>query len=163
VRCTVNSNFVTVCEQGGGAPGAISPGVAYRRTLYGIDFQVNGVSYEIRARGESKFVVDAWISDLGVHETRTYVDPAYVALYRCNPTCTEQAVLQGAMGATGVELFTAVSLSALGASEGTTLSAIRAFTAREETNLQAREIIDTADLPDAAIPRRSVSVGTALP
>ncbi|MEY2547383.1 MAG: hypothetical protein QOG48_2500, partial [Verrucomicrobiota bacterium] len=161
VKCTVNSNFVTVCEQGGGAPGAISPGVAYRRTLYGIDFQLNGVSYEIRARGESKFVVDAWVSDLGVHETRTYVDPAYVALYRCNPTCTEQTILQGAMGATGVEFFTSVSLSALGASEGTTLSAIQAFTAREETSLQAREIIDTANLPDAAIPRRSVSLGTA--
>jgi Tol biopolymer transport system component len=161
VRCTVNSNFVTVCEQGGGAPGAISPGVAYRRTLYGIDFQVNGVLYEIRARGESKVVVDAWVSDLGVHETRTYVDPAYVGLYRCNPTCTEQSVLQGAMGATGVELFTAVPLSSLGASEGTSLGAIRAFTAREETDLQAREIIDTADLADATIPVRSVSLGIA--
>jgi Tol biopolymer transport system component len=161
VHCTVNSNFVTVCEQGGGAPEALSPGVPFRRTLYGIGFERDGISFEIRARAESTFVITAWVSDLGIYETRTFVDPPYLALYRCDPVCTEQTLLEGARGTTGVEFWASVPLSALGASEGAALSAIRAFTAREETDLQARETIDGADLPDAAIAIHSVSLGVA--
>ena len=152
---------VEVCEQGAGAPGALSPGVLHRRTLYGMGFELEAISYEIRARPGSKFAVEAWLDEAEFKETRTFSDPQHLALYRCDPECTELTPLDGGMGTTGVEIWASVPLSALGASEGDALNAVRAFTALEETDAQARETIDDADLPDTIIPVRSVSLGVA--
>jgi hypothetical protein len=54
-----------------------------------------------------------------------------------------------------------VPLSGLETSEGAALTGIRTFTALQETDVQTRETIDEAVLPDASIPARSVSLGVA--
>lgn len=115
--------------------------------LYGLRFQLGATTYEVRA--------------LRVGGTAAPPATPYFALFRCAPTCTETARLNGGIGTTAPEMVTSVPLAALGAQEGAALTGIRAFTAVGEAAPGAAVTLDQADLADAAIPGRSVALGIA--
>lgn len=123
-------------------PQAGSPGV-----LYGLKLTAGDTRFELRA----------------LRAAATSVPPAapYAALYRCGPDCAEETVLSGALGSTGVEVTASIPLSALGASEGTALSDLRAFTALGEAAMGAMDPLDEVALPDAAIPASRLELGIA--
>lgn len=146
------------CERGGGAPGALAPGVLHRPTIYGIGFTLGGTSYEVRARAGSS--VGTNNTDLQRNDIELSDDPDF-ALYRCDPDCTEQASLAGGIGTTGVEARVAVPLSTLEAAEGATLTEIRLFTASDDALNGSYEVLDQVALPDASIPAARVELGVA--
>lgn len=119
----------------------------YPAVLYGLRFELGGTRYEVRAS-----TADATAADPSL--------PASFALYRCDPTCTKLVPLSGGLGTTTTEVLISLPLSVLGAHEDVALTKIQAFTALGEFPgiLMA---FDDADLPDATIPARQISVGLA--
>src|SRR5207249_4955197 len=81
--------------------------------------------------------------------------------YRCDATCTEQALLSGGLGTTGAEVLLALPLSVLGVQEGSSLTSIQAFTALADDTAGSPVIFDQANLPDATVPTKQVSFGVA--
>ena len=122
----------------GGAPGV----------LYGLRLTVGSTPYEIRI-----------VRRQGV----SLPSPAGVfALYRCDVSpCVQVDDLPGGYGTAGNVLLTSVPLSALGASEGTALSAVRAFAALGEDAVGEGLALDEVTLPNLVLPARRVEVGVA--
>lgn len=109
-----------------------APGV-----LYGLAFEHEGVGYEVRA-------------------TRTG-EPSFI-LYRCEPVCLATTPLAGGYATTGSEIRMAVPLSALGAEEGSSLGALRAFAALGDP---AAPPLDEIALGESTIPGGTVRLGVA--
>lgn len=122
--------------------GAGLPGI-----LYGTEFRLGETRYEIRA--------------LRAGATSTTPRTPYVALYRCAPDCVEHAALTGSFGTTGSRVLVSVPLSVIGASEGTELSSLRAFTAAGEAAPGALLTLDEVALSSSAIPVPRVELGIA--
>src|SRR5207244_1636426 len=107
--------------------------------VYGLKLTVGQVPYEVRMDGVPEF-----------------------GLYRCdNVTCLSVATLSGGVETTGDEIRVAVPINAIGASEGMTLTGLRAFTAVGNVVTGAASLIDEDVLPDAQIPQRRVSLSIA--
>lgn len=142
---------VELCEEGGGAPGSAAPGELYQRLLYGMAFELGGIRYEVRARTGSSLRVD----------DQTVTDPPHFALFRCDPTCAEEAALEGGIGASGDEVRVAVPHSTLGIAEGSTLTLTRAYTETESTTLQPGRAYDEIELSAGILPSTRVRLGIA--
>lgn len=138
-------------------PGVRAPGVAglgrYRSVgglptiLYGLEFSSGGVRYEVRS----------------LRVAAAAVPPAapYFGLYRCDPSCVESATLSGGFATTGNEIVFSIPLSAIGASEGETLTGLRAFTATGEAATGSIRQWDEVVMGNATIPVSSVALGLA--
>jgi len=109
--------------------------------LYGLKMTTGGIPYEVRATQAEGF-----------------------ALYNCQtsvPTCTQVTTLSGSMGTTGSVITVSVPLSALGASEGSALSGLDAYTAIGNDAAGPGPILDDVSLPPTSIPIHSVLLGIA--
>jgi len=122
---------------GGGVPAVI----------YGLRFELGEARYEVRA--------------LRTGVTASAPAAPYMALFRCDPDCTEQARLAGGIGTTGAEVRVSIPLTSLGASGGGELRSIAAFTAVGEAGLGAVHPLDQVELPQAILPVALVSLGIA--
>ncbi len=124
-----------------------STGAGAPAILYGLEFDLGGTRYEVRA----------------LRAGATAVPPAapYVALYRCAPDCNEHAPLTGSFGTTGEQVQVSVPLSALEAPEGTALTGLRAFTALGEAFPGALHPLDEVPLSSSVIPTSRVELGIA--
>jgi Tol biopolymer transport system component len=122
---------------GGGAPAII----------YGLRLDVGEARYEVRA--------------LRAGATASTPSAPYFALYRCAPDCVEQVPLAGGIGTSGDDVRVSVTLAALGASEGTELREIEAFTAAGEAGPGAIHPLDSVDVAAATLPAARVWLGIA--
>ncbi len=128
-------------------PGANS-GAGAPAVLYGMDLRAGETRYEVRA----------------LRAAATPEAPSatpYFAVYRCAPDCTEHAPLTGSLGTTGEEVLISVPLSALGATEGTALTSLRAFTAAGAATPGSLLPLDEVPLASSAIPSSRVELGIA--
>lgn len=125
-----------------GAVGGGYPGV-----LYGLEFEADGTRFEIRA----------------LREAATSNPPRvpHAALYRCAPTCVQEALLESGFGTVTSEVWVALPLDVLGAELEGDLSALRAFTAVGEAAIGVLAELDDVDLPAAGIPDLWVELGIA--
>jgi Tol biopolymer transport system component len=139
-RLTTDSGF----DGGAGVPAV----------LYGLRLEIAGTPYEVRVVREASGA--ACPGELPLCSI-----PPHFGLYRCAPECMEETRLSGGVGTTGTEIRVPVPLSALGAEEESILGAIEAFTALGTADAGPVNLLDEADLPDAAIPARRVSLGVA--
>jgi Tol biopolymer transport system component len=114
----------------------VNTGTSGSSTTYALELTVAGVRYEARAVAAS--------------------DRAPVfELYRCEALCLRQDSLTGGYGTTGDEVLISVPAGALGATAGSPVTGVRAFTS------QAGIAMDAVVLPDAAVPTRSLALGIA--
>ena len=123
-------------------------GAGYPIVLYGLRFDFAGVHYEVRALAVQAASVPPSANP-------------FFALYRCDTTCTEQTILSGGLGTTGLEVLVSMPLSVLSAQEGASLTRIQAFTALADDAAGAPATFDQANLPDATIPNHQVLLGIA--
>jgi Tol biopolymer transport system component len=93
---------------------------------------------------------------VGADTYEARIDAQVATLHRCTPGCTQIATLQGSLGTTGDEVLIAVPLSLVGASVGSPVSAIRAFT---RVNATGQE--DSAELPNGDVPATTLRLGIA--
>jgi Tol biopolymer transport system component len=124
-----------------GLLGACGAGVAAAPAVtYGLDLEVNGTRYEVRAeRGASP------------------VAPV-LRLLACEDVCTPVADLAGSIGVTEDEVVAAVPLADLGARPGDTLSGLRAWVGPGHPVAGAPEALDEVPMPSAALPTPTVSL-----
>ena len=112
--------------------------------LYGLELTVGSANYEVRAQ-----------------RTGGTTGGPYFGLYRCEPSCTEVAVLKGGMGTTGLEMVVAIPLTTLGAAEGVSLTSLVAYTAFGDATTGPGVPLDDVTLPATILPVHSVSLGIA--
>ncbi len=123
-------------------PPTPSPGVkpGAPTNVYGMDFTIAGVPYEVRAIGTA---------------------PMF-ALYQCSATpCTQVATLTGGFETMGDEVRVSVPLSALGVNEGASVTGLRAFAAVGTIASGPAQVVDQISLPDTNIPTRTVNLAIA--
>ncbi len=123
-------------------PPVPSPGVnpGAPTNVYGMDFTIGGVPYEVRAVGTA---------------------PMF-ALYQCSgPVCTQVGTLTGGFETMADEVRVSVPFQALGASEGASVTGLRAFAAVGNIVSGPAEIVDQVNLADTTIPMRTVNLGIA--
>ncbi|MBW3664431.1 MAG: hypothetical protein KY469_15125 [Actinobacteria bacterium] len=125
-----------------GAVGGGYPGV-----VYGLEFEADGTRFEIRALRESA--------------TSDPPRVPHAALYRCAPSCVQEALLDGGFGTVTTEVWVALPLDVLGAEVESELSSLRAFTAIGEAAVGGLVELDEMDLPAAGIPDLRVELGIA--
>ncbi len=115
--------------------------------LYGMEFRVGTVRHELRAiRRQGASLPSA---------------AGAFAHYRCEASCVKVGDLAGGYGTGGNHVTIAIPLSAIGASEGTVLTGVRAFTAVGEEATGGLVPLDEVTLGGATIPARSVRLGLA--
>ena len=134
--------WLDLSSRGSGPEHTGLPGV-----VYGTDLRVGGTRYEVRA----------------LRSAATEVPPAgpYFALYRCDPVCTEQDSLTGSFRTDGRQVRVSVPLAAVGATEGTELSGLRAFTVVGEATPGPLLGLDEVPLSSSVIPAARVELGIA--
>lgn len=138
-----------------GSPWDVSGGAGAPGVLYGLEMKVGSATYEMRA-----IQAGATGDPTGIATEPPGFHPVF-ALYRCDAECVEVARLAGGMGTTGSEVRVSIPTAAIGATAGTVLDELRAFTALGEASPGAVRALDEARLPDALIPAVAVSVGLA--
>lgn len=137
----------------------LAPGV-----LYGLAFEVDGTTYEVRATRVAASAVPPHDPNLvtlgGYINPRTSPD-SYFALFRCAQACEEVARLAGGLGRRGEQLTAALPLSLLGVAQGSTLGDVTAYTAVGDATSGPLRDLDDVDLGAATIPAVSAAVGSA--
>jgi hypothetical protein len=112
-------------------------------TVYGVRFEVSGVSYELRVTGGELIT-----------------EPTF-ELYRCEPVCLGQEIVRGSFGTTGREIQFALPLTSAGATEGSDITELRAFAALGNNQTGATQVLDEVAFPGAALSITRVSLGIA--
>lgn len=113
--------------------------------LYGLEFDLGDVSYEVRA--------------LRAAATSIPPEASHFALYRCESICTEEASLSGSIGTTGDEVRVSLPLEALGSDHGSRLTAPHAYVALGEATPAAGAALDEVTLPDVFLHSPEVDLG----
>ena len=130
-----------------GSAGLMTPAVLYAKEL-----RVGGTRYEVRVLKGAATSPAPTLDDTGV----------YMALFRCAPECAEQTRLEGSFSWLGREfVLVDVPLSAISASEGSSLTGLRSFTAIGEASPGSVMPIDEVSFPSALVPDARVEVGIA--
>ncbi len=112
------------------------PPVGAPGVLYGFRFQLASTNYEVRAQSVGN----------------PSAGP-YFGLFQCESSCTEVALLTGGIGTAGEEVLVAVPLATLGATEGTALTGLAAYSAFGANNTGPGIPLDEVALPATALAR----------
>lgn len=133
-------HFSMVCHD-------VSSGAGVPAVMYGVEFDLAGVTYQLRAARVAATAVPA--------------ATPHFALYRCEATCEEQTRVSGSVGTTGAHVMISLPAAALGGLQGASFAAVRAFTALGEAATGGPATFDEVALPESTIPVEGVSVGIA--